>query len=73
METPLCLQVNNCNANPQTYDADSSSKTFHKNDRTLVNAVNISQQAVLAGTPNTLSRPLFQTYQAYVQYLQGKR
>ncbi len=70
---PPCLQVNNCNANSQTYDTNSSSKTYQKNDRTLVKAVDIAQESVLENKSKTLSRPLFQTYQAYIQYLQGKR
>lgn len=73
MEVPKCLQVNNCNANSQTYDADSSSKIFQMNDRTLVKAFEIAQESVLINKPKTLARPLFPTYQAYVQYLQGRR
>jgi 3'-phosphoadenosine 5'-phosphosulfate (PAPS) 3'-phosphatase len=72
MEEP-CLQVNNCNANSQTYDADSSSKMHQKNDRTLVKAVDIAQEAVILNRSKILARPIFPTYQSYVQYLQGKR
>lgn len=73
MEIPSCYNINNCDVNSQTYDADSSSKTFQKNDRTLVNAVNIAQQSATINRSKTLARPLFQTYNAYIQYLQGKR
>jgi hypothetical protein len=73
MESSLCCQVNNCPINSQTYDANSSSKTFQKNDRTLVNAVTIAQESARINRSKTLARPLFQTYNAYIQYLQGKR
>lgn len=69
----LCCQVNNSKPNSQTNNQDSSTKTFQKNDRVLVNAVNIAQEAIIQKVSKTTARPIFQTYQAYVQYLQGKR
>jgi hypothetical protein len=69
----LCCQINNSKPNSQTNNPDSSTKTFQKNDRVLVNAVDIAQEAIIQKIPKTTARPIFQSYQAYIQYLQGKR
>lgn len=69
---PPCCVANTCNQNPQTSDYDTSVKANNQNGSTLVKSVELYNEAVRLGIRTANSRPVFATYQAYIQYLQGQ-
>ncbi len=69
---PPCCVANTCNQNPQTSDYDTSVKANNQNGSALVKSVELYNEAVRLGIRTANSRPVFATYQAYIQYLQGQ-
>ncbi len=71
-EIPPCCIANTLNPNPQVTDYDSSIREGNTNNSTLVKSVDQYYLAVASGVRTAHSQPMFSSYQAYVQYLQGK-
>ena len=72
IETPPCCVANTINPNPQTTDYDTSIKANNKNNSTLVKSVELYNEAISSGIRTAFSQPVFSSYHAYIQYLQGK-
>ncbi len=71
IEAPCC-QANLCTANPQTTDKDASIATAKPGNLTMVTSVNNFYEGVSTGRRTAHSQPVFSSYQAYMQYLQGQ-
>ena len=71
VEAPCC-KANLCTANPQTTDKDASVTTAKPGNLTMVTSVNNYYEGVSTGRRTAHSQPVFSSYQAYMQYLQGQ-
>lgn len=70
-EAESCCIANVLNPNPQTTNMDTSITTTKAGNSAMVTSVNNFYAGVSSGTRTVHSQPVFSSYQAYIQYLQG--
>ncbi len=70
-EAETCCIANVLNPNPQTTNFDTSITTTKAGNSAMVTSVNDFYTGVSTGKRTVHSQPVFSSYQAYIQYLQG--
>jgi hypothetical protein len=70
---PPCCQPNVCNANPQTSNYNSDVIINKAGGKAIDKSVENFYEGVASGqVRRTYSQPIFKSYHAYMNYLQGK-
>lgn len=70
-EAENCCISNVLNPNPQATNMDTSITITKAGNSAMVNSVNNFYAGVSSGKRTAHSQPVFSSYQAYIQYLQG--